>query len=101
MECHYRGDPPLTCITNSNEVAGFGSFKSSLVASFIKMTGYVRILSIIICIRIAIIRWIITYLGIMDPEQVVSLTIAGRRVLVSYPSALDLDYSGNWLILGK
>lgn len=60
-----------------------------------RMAGLVGILSIMICARIAMIGWIITYLDIMDSEWVVGLAIAKKRSLAPHPSILDLVYSSN------
>lgn len=45
--------------------------------------------------RTTIIRWIVIYLSIVDPEYVDSLAIAERRGLIPYSNAFDLIYSGN------
>lgn len=59
------------------------------------MAGFIEILYVMICARITMIRWVITYLDIIDLEQVVDLAIIGRRSLAPYLNVLDLVYSDN------
>lgn len=56
------------------------------------MVQFVKILSAMIYVRIVMIGWIVTYLGIVNLKKVVSLAIVERRRLgpVSEHARLDL-----------